>query len=855
MGSNPKTPSDEYTGKFCWEEIDRIAVPFIIRPSREILAEVGMLKKTLYKDLLSVVNEAVFFLACPAGPSQFPLKFSVSTAELNLLNEINTIHCDSYFSKHPYVPSNTFLIKKDDAIELKNILTTFRDMALVDKKVSCRRYGYLQVKGRKTPIPFVDVNGMGLVVPLFLFDCKAVKNIHRENIDYWSLVRLKILCRIVNFPKSYYDRGGTELHPPVVKMSNLVEGIPATKIYRIFRNLPSSADLSKLLSVKARFRTINSNETQTARSKRAVIRREEREKVLVKEPKTENNHVKNLDEGFRLINMEAKLESAAKTDDTLIQYPKNETLEEGIITIDSDEEPSVRVNRRKRTKKLKSKSDDARKLCNTATLRRILPSASISSSSSSLSSIASRAPVSSSTIDSDEAPTIKQPKRITPKRVACNTELRHPSSTATLRPILPFVPISSASSSSSSIAPQAPATPSNVDSDENPSVGVKRTKTMASRIGECNSEDLKPSNTVTLRSILPSVPISSASSSSSPIVSQTPATASTAGLFVQNPTLFGNNIFQQNPLSNATTISPSMFLTNSTQGGVLMSPMGLPMGMTMTSSGVDQQQNLVNQAPPNFQISNSVVYIQQAPSIIAPQQQVPLVSTTSMLGNLIQQPTYQLPSTQPMISLPGGVLMQPQVNQMQFTTNQIANPFPAVPVTESGSITLPANQDACPTTIKNLPKNQSWAILGDSDMPMISTNVHDKLFIKVVKIPQHINATHSLGYVVKKVKIRPSNHIFLVISKTPYNDDNFLINLGEAKKYLFPDKSRKVLVKNAVRLKLEIFALNATQSAALASFYNSEKLVMERAVKENLYFDLRIFQEVLPVLRIKCGLS
>ncbi|XP_066262545.1 uncharacterized protein [Euwallacea similis] len=693
---------------------------------------------------------------------------------------------------------------------------------------------------------------MGLVVPLFLFDCKAVKNIHREDIDYWSLVRLKILCRIVNFPKSFYDRGGTELHPPVVKMSNLVEGIPATKIYRIFRNLPSSADLTKLLSVKARFRTTNSSEAQTTRNKRAIIRSEENEKVLMKEPETENDHVEDLFDGFKLINMEPKSESAAKTDDTLIQHPKGETLEEDIITIDSDEEPSVQVNKRKRFKRLKPKSDDTRKPCNT-TLRRILPSAPISSVPSPLSSIVSQAPVPSSTIDSDEVPVIKRSKRITPKTVVCNTEARNPSNTATLRPILPFVSISSASSSSSSIASQAPATSFAIDSDENLSVGVKRTKKMAPRITECNPEDLKPSNTVTLRPILPSV--SSAASCSSPIVSQTPPTVSTAGLFLQNPTLFGNNIFQQNPLSNATTISPSMFLTNSTQGGVLMSPMGLPMGMTVTPTGVDQQQNLVNQAPPNFQISNSVVYIQQAPSIIAPQQQVPLVSTTPMLGNLIQQPTYQLPSTQPMISLPGGVLMQPQVNQMQFTTNQIASPFPAVPVTESDPVILPANQDVGSTAIKNLPKNQSWAILGDSDMPMISTNVHDKLFIKVVKIPQHISATHPLRYAVKKVKIRPSNHIFLVINKTPYNDDNFLINLGEVKKYLFPDKSRKVLVKNAVRLKLEIFALNATQSAALASFYNSEKLVMERAVKENLYFDLKMFQEVLPVLRTKCGLS
>ncbi|XP_022917225.1 uncharacterized protein [Onthophagus taurus] len=172
-------------GQFGWFTLGMVHIPLIYRNNEEYcsvrMAEQGALNcylKFLNKDIDNCVNVKSSY---------------VTSAEANLLNQINFIHCDGQFGRDHF--ANQLLIKVNDVKEFYDFLRICYGK-LIGKEADCdKRLGFVIIN-KESVVPYAVSNGRKYV-PLFYFEGEIDQlKLKSYKLEGWDLSYLKFCCKI-----------------------------------------------------------------------------------------------------------------------------------------------------------------------------------------------------------------------------------------------------------------------------------------------------------------------------------------------------------------------------------------------------------------------------------------------------------------------------------------------------------------------------------------------------------------------------------------------------------------------------------------------------------------------------------
>ncbi|CAG9767398.1 unnamed protein product [Ceutorhynchus assimilis] len=221
---------EETITAIAWENIGKTALPFIRKTNGQLLTSKHLLKDVLFRKEFEILKDEIFDLTC----SPRLRRFNASRLENRLLHETSLEMLNVSLADRPIC-----LLIIDDAFQVYTILKSFY-IIITEKTFPDPLYGFVYLESSPTPIPFLSVKNVGLVVPTCFFECPRLKPIMFSLTDHWDLVNLKLLFKLLKIRKNLYD------NIKVVRLKSLLSSYPeACKSYSVAHQLPEIVDVSE----------------------------------------------------------------------------------------------------------------------------------------------------------------------------------------------------------------------------------------------------------------------------------------------------------------------------------------------------------------------------------------------------------------------------------------------------------------------------------------------------------------------------------------------------------------------------------------------------------------------------------
>ncbi|XP_018566404.1 uncharacterized protein LOC108907281 [Anoplophora glabripennis] len=190
--------SEDWTslqGQFGWAEIANTAIPYLIRSGEKYIS-LRMADNRIFVRYKNVFTDEI--------RSCFRVKILHATsAEAQLLNEINFRHCDNFYGRLEFAVGDGIVSLKD-ITETYNFLN-FCHLRLVERvSVPQNRCGFIKIATQNC-VPYIW-HEKKKFVPLFYFEgeCKYLEE-HSMALSGWDLAYLKLYCKIQGIRKTLYE--------------------------------------------------------------------------------------------------------------------------------------------------------------------------------------------------------------------------------------------------------------------------------------------------------------------------------------------------------------------------------------------------------------------------------------------------------------------------------------------------------------------------------------------------------------------------------------------------------------------------------------------------------------------------
>jgi len=187
MKGNTQLVKDELSsmGRFGWCDVAGVFLPVILRSCNDKMLSVRMIEKVLLGKFLQVLPKEVFTCAVMYS-------FKVTEAEIRLLNEINSTHCDSNFGKGRFNMED-LLVKKDDMVQFYKFLDLCHRKMILKKSTERDKCGFIRIGGT-SDVPYTLVDGVKLL-PRFYFEGELDTG-KCVSLSGWDWAYLRFCCKV-----------------------------------------------------------------------------------------------------------------------------------------------------------------------------------------------------------------------------------------------------------------------------------------------------------------------------------------------------------------------------------------------------------------------------------------------------------------------------------------------------------------------------------------------------------------------------------------------------------------------------------------------------------------------------------
>lgn len=176
-------------GRFLWTVVGNSCIPCLLKSDNTKYVSVRIAESKVLTNFLLRLNAEVF--NCVSVKS-----FGITEAEMKLLNEINSKHCEFSFGREPFSMDTDFIVKYDDLIEFYQFMDTCYNK-LINQVPTCgkNKCGFVRINDDSV-VPYAVKNDLKYV-PLFYFEgeTESLKN-KAINLENWDLAYLKFCCKV-----------------------------------------------------------------------------------------------------------------------------------------------------------------------------------------------------------------------------------------------------------------------------------------------------------------------------------------------------------------------------------------------------------------------------------------------------------------------------------------------------------------------------------------------------------------------------------------------------------------------------------------------------------------------------------
>lgn len=177
------------SGRFMWTIVGSSCIPCLLKNDGTKYVSVRIAESKVLSHFLLRLNAEVF--NCVSVKS-----FGITEAEMKLLNEINSKHCEFTFGRDAFSMDSDFIVRLDDLIEFYQFMDTCYNKLVNQTPVGSKnKCGFVRINDDSV-VPYAVKNDQKYV-PLFYFEGETeslkTKAINLEN---WDLAYLKFCCKV-----------------------------------------------------------------------------------------------------------------------------------------------------------------------------------------------------------------------------------------------------------------------------------------------------------------------------------------------------------------------------------------------------------------------------------------------------------------------------------------------------------------------------------------------------------------------------------------------------------------------------------------------------------------------------------
>lgn len=172
-----------------WTVVGNSCIPCLLKNDGTKYVSVRIAESKVLSHFLLRLNAEVF--NCVSVKS-----FGITEAEMKLLNELNSKHCEFTFGRDPFSKDSDFIVKLDDLIEFYQFMDTCYNKLVNGAPIGSKnKCGFVRINDDSV-VPYAVKNDHKYV-PLFYFEGETeslkTKAINLEN---WDLAYLKFCCKV-----------------------------------------------------------------------------------------------------------------------------------------------------------------------------------------------------------------------------------------------------------------------------------------------------------------------------------------------------------------------------------------------------------------------------------------------------------------------------------------------------------------------------------------------------------------------------------------------------------------------------------------------------------------------------------
>jgi len=149
----------------------------------------------------------------------------ITNAEAELLNNINTQHCESMFGKHTFIAGKDCLVRIEDVQELKQFLDVCYDKVQSNSNDQTVQFGFIKIDSKYVPYYTKEDQKY---LPLFCFegstDDLLIGAVELKN---WDLAYLKFCFQVMCIYDNLYDKN----YCTVISLNDIMNYFPPETTY------------------------------------------------------------------------------------------------------------------------------------------------------------------------------------------------------------------------------------------------------------------------------------------------------------------------------------------------------------------------------------------------------------------------------------------------------------------------------------------------------------------------------------------------------------------------------------------------------------------------------------------------
>ncbi|XP_065166279.1 uncharacterized protein [Atheta coriaria] len=186
-GDKPVLDERSQKGQFGWTTLGKVHIPYIFRGTDDKYCAVRMVESKLLDKYLTYLHQDIYNCTCIRS-------YYITDAEARLLNDVNFVHCDSFFGRDRFTGED-LIVRLSDAVEFYNFLDACYSKLLNGSSNPLDRCGFIRIN-KESVVPYTIYKGVKFV-PLFYFEGETDNLKLRANkLEGWDLSYLKFCCKV-----------------------------------------------------------------------------------------------------------------------------------------------------------------------------------------------------------------------------------------------------------------------------------------------------------------------------------------------------------------------------------------------------------------------------------------------------------------------------------------------------------------------------------------------------------------------------------------------------------------------------------------------------------------------------------